>query len=287
MAETYLSVGTFNPIKIRLDPTDVRAAGTVWRPILRFPLKVQILPLQESPDYTLTELSCSVTYHPLQEIARIQMSDLVEDSSPQAYDRPLDLDVAISPQIAARMEEARDGKDPCFSLAFAGRVWLWATGKFGRAATNHVLDVRIPRSTWADQVLQVWKLAEVKFVEIRFVNGSLATDLALAHRMIEGAERHYANGHYREVLAEIFAAFESFAKARGFSRPDQQFFVSVLSEMGAAKKEKAKLMLDGICGFLQLGRHEANPPTIVTRDDARLMLIFASAIVEYFSNVPR
>jgi hypothetical protein len=100
---------------------------------------------------------------------------------------------------------------------------------------------------------------------------------------VDAAGKLFANGQYKQVLAELYSGFEGLAKSTGFAKPDQQFFAGLMAELHPTKKESAKLALDRFCDFLHLGRHEAKeaPETFaISRSDARFALIMSQAVLE-------
>jgi hypothetical protein len=144
----------------------------------------------------------------------------------------------------------------------------------------------IPRSHWVDEVVAPWGLSSVKVIEVAFPASAVGENYRAAYRMVEAAERFFPNGQYKQALAELYSAFESLAKSQGFSKPDQQYFASVLADQHPTKKESLKLALDKLCDFLHLGRHEPkdSPETfVISRRDARFALTMTQAVFEYIT----
>ena len=107
---------------------------------------------------------------------------------------------------------------------------------------------------------------------------------------MESAEKLFANGLWKQTLAELYSAFEDLAKNSRYSKPDQQFFASLLAESHPVKKEKAKLALDYLCSFFNwdgtsqaMDLHLAICPFVLPPRDARLGLTLAHAIFEYLT----
>ena len=146
----------------------------------------------------------------------------------------------------------------------------------------------IPRSHWVDEVVSPWGLSSVKVIEVAFPAGTVGENYRAAYQMVEASERFFANGQYKQALAELYSAFEGLAKSQGYGKPDQQYFATLLADYHSVKKERLKLALDNLCDFFQLGRHEPkdSPETfVILRRDARFALTMAHAVFEYITAV--
>jgi hypothetical protein len=291
MPNAAIAIKSQHVITLRLDVAEIRAEGSHWRPILKLPVKITLSPVG-GPDaepwanYVFSQLSGAL-YHPSsEELATFLVPSVVEEVSSQLYERDLPIRIELTPAVVQRVEDLRAGKDPQFELSLQG-VASSPAGKVERVVAHNKLGFKVPRSTWTDQVLDVWKLSSYKLIEIEFADLQVGEDLRRAYSKIEEAERHYSNDMPAQCLANIYAAFEGLAKARGFKNPDQQFFAGLLADSSATNREKGKLLFAYYCNFLQLGRHEAGPPetteAVISRREARLALIFAHATLEYFS----
>ncbi len=165
-------------------------------------------------------------------------------------------------------------------------IWLAGEQKFGTVVSQGQLPLVVPRSHWVDEVVSRWGLSRVKLVETVFPETSAGENYRAAYTRVEAAEKHLASGNYKEVLAELWLAFESLAKSQGFEKPDQQYFARVFENCHPKKKEDAKLALDYLCGFLHLGRHQPkeSPDTFqILPGDARFALTMAHAVFEYIT----
>ena len=114
MAEVSFSSGNFQGSKIRLESTDVRGQDLAGRPVLRLPLKLQLLPatgpLQETESqYILLHLAGSVWSNPIGEIASFDAGPLAEQSSPSPYERHHEVVVPLDRVQVKRFEDARAG----------------------------------------------------------------------------------------------------------------------------------------------------------------------------------
>jgi hypothetical protein len=194
------------------------------------------------------------------------------------------VDVQLDRVRIRQFEDARAGTDAHLVLYFSGLVWY--AQKFQTVQCDSSLEVAVPRSHWADRVLPLWGLSDVRVVEITFPKSETGENFRAAHLRVEAAEKLFANAQYKQALAELYSSFEGLANSMGFAKPDQQFFAGLLGELHPAKKAKAKLALDYLCEFLQLGRHEvkeAPESFAISRSDARFALIMSQAVLEYIT----
>ena len=137
-----------------------------------------------------------------------------------------------------------------------------------------------------DEVVSRWGLSDVRIVEIALPKSEAGGNFRAAYSHVDAAEKLFANGQYKQVLAELYSAFEALAKSMDLPRPDQQFFADLLAELHPAKKDSAKRALDNFCDFLHLGRHEANQAPeafAISRGDARFALIMSEGVLEYIT----
>jgi hypothetical protein len=200
--------------------------------------------------------------------------------------RQVEVFVEVDRLQAERFEHARSGANAQLQVSFSGLIWFEGERKFGTVVSQGVLQLVIPRSHWLDEVVSRWGRSAVKVIEIAFPASAAGENYRAAYQTVEGAERLFANGQYKQALAELYCAFEGLAKSQGFGKPDQQYFASLLADFHSAKKESAKLALDKFCDFLHLGRHEPkeSPETFaILRRDARFALTMAHAVFEYIT----
>ena len=292
MSEVYLNIRDYQALTIRLDPTEIRGEGSAARPVLHLPLKVKITSIsgQKGPvSYTLLRLAGTLGISPQDEIAEFELPPLADVSVPQGYDLYHGVNVPLGHAVIKRLEDVRDGKDAQLSIRFSALVWFPPDSSFLNVPSRGSLQLTVPRSHWADNVLPHWGLSNVKLVEIRFPAGQVGENYRTAYARVEDAEKLFANGQYKQTLAELYSAFEALANSFDCAKPNQQLFVKLLAESPSAKKENAKLALNYICDFFHLGRHEPdkesqpNNQPFILRRDARLGLILAHAIFEYLT----
>jgi hypothetical protein len=286
MSEIWLTVGSHNVITVRLEPNTVHGRDMAGQQKLYIPLQLQLSPAGQQGEiqYTLLRLAGKLSNHSLGEFASFDVGPLAEVPSSPAYFRQQEALVELDPQRIKRLEEVRNGNDALFQITLSGLLWYARQQKFEVTRTTGSLDVNIPKSHWVEKVVSAWNLSYTKVVEIRFPRNAAGDNFRAAYAKIESAQRLFANGHWKQTLGELYAAFEGLAKSFDFQRPDQQFFAELLSSVHPAKREKLKLAFDRFCDLLHLGRHEPNEDAqsfAVSPRDARLALTLSYAIFEY------
>lgn len=290
MAETRCNIRNCEVLVARLDETQVRGSGSSFRPILQLPLKLHVMPARGDRgemNYVLLRLAGTLSCPSISEFAEFESPPMAEESRPDAhYFRQADLRIPLDHRRIRQFEDARSGANATLTVNLSSLVWFTEDQKFERVYCGTPLQLIVPRSTWADQVLAPWGLDRVKLVEIRFPLSDAGDNYRAAYTNLEDAERHFANGQWKETLAELYSAFEGLAKATGFNDPNQQFFAHILQAFHSDKKDKTKLALDYLCEFLHLGRHEpkTSPETFqISPSDARFALTMAHAVFEYIT----
>ncbi len=288
MSDVWLAVGGLNVITVRLEPNNVRGRDMAGQPALYLPLQLQLLPAgqQGQSQYTLVRLAGALQNQPLNEFGSFEVGPLAELPNPAPFYRQLDALVALDHRRIRRFEDARAGNNAHFQIMLSCLVWHPAQQKFEASRSSGYLEVTVPRSQWADNVVCVWNLSHIKVIEIEFPKSAAGENFRAAYAKVEGAERLFGNGQWKQALGELYSAFEALAKTLGAAKPDQQFFAGLLCGLHPVKKEKLKLALDGFCDLLHLGRHEpkeAAETFAVSRQDARFALTMAYAIFEYIT----
>lgn len=289
MAEVSFGVRNFQVVKVRLEATDLRGQDLAGQPVLRLPLKLQLLPAgpQQEPasQYVLLRLTGILSSNPIGEFASFDAGPLAEQSNASPYDRIQDVVVPLDRVQVRRFEDARAGANAQLNISFVGLVFSAADPRFQRIAAG-LLQLVVPKSHWVEEVVTPWGLSNVKIVEVSLPSSVAGDNFRSAYAHVEGAEKLFASGLYKQVLGELYSGFEGLAKSVGFAKPDQQFFAGILAELHATKKESAKRALDGLCDFLHLGRHEAKeaPESFaISRSDARFALVMSQAVMEYLT----
>jgi hypothetical protein len=292
MAETSFRIRNYEALTIRLDPTDVRGSGSPARPVLYLPLKVQIVPTRgEHGDvnYVLLRLAGRLESPAIGEFAEFELPPVLEESRADPYFRQLDVKVVLDHARIRQFEDTRSGANAQFAVSFSGLIWFPEDRKFEKTYSNSPLQVIVPRSHWVDDVLSRWGLSGVKIVQITFPASEVGETFRSAYARVEGAEKLFANGHYKQVLTELRLAFEGLANSLGFEKHMKECFDHLLAEFGADKKEKAREAVLNLYRFLHLGPHEqvqtpesAERPE-VTRRDARFALVMTYVVFEYIT----
>jgi hypothetical protein len=288
MAEVSFVIANQQALTVRLEPTDVRGGNLAGQLILRLPFKLLALP-RGGPQagYVLVRLAGSIISPPVGEIWRFEAGPLAEASHPApTFWRQVEVFVEVDRLQAERFEHGRSGANAQLLISLSGLILLAGEQKFEAVVSQGQLQLVVPRSHWVDEVVSRWGLSSVKVIEVAFPASAVGENYRAAYQMVEAAERFFANGQYKQALAELYSAFESLAKSQGFSKPDQQYFASLLADQHSTKKESLKLALDKLCDFLHLGRHEPkdSPETfVILRRDARFALTMAHAVFEYIT----
>lgn len=289
MPEILFNVGNFQVITLRLEPTDVFGSGSPAWPRLSFRFQIQLLPAGDKGaqfDYVLVRLAGQVETPTIGQFAEFDVGPIVEESREYPYFHQLYVNAELSHARIRQFEDARSGRDPQLHVRFSGLAWLVQKQKFERVDSGGLLQIGVPRSHWADQVLSRWGLSDIKIIEIGFPKSEAGDNFRAAYSQVESAEKLFANAQYKQTLAELYSAFEKLAQSLGYGKPDQSFFASLLSDLHPVKKEATKLGLDKLCDFLHLGRHEPkeSPETFqISRSDARFALTMAHAVFEYIT----
>ncbi len=297
MGEISFVIGNQQAFTIRLDPTDVRGGDVAGQPVLRLPLKLQLLPRrsllaggkEEIADYVLLRLAGTILSPPI-EFAGFEAPPLAEASHPSAsYYRPLDVVIALDRPRIKRFEDARSGANAQFQFSFSVLIWFATDHKFERVVSQGYLEIVVPKSHWADEVVSRWNLSVVRIVEIVFPKSAAGEHFTGAYSHIEAAEKHFANGLYKQTLTELRLGFEALAKGRDFDGPSKEFFESLFRGAQQEKKEKAAQALLNLYRFLHMGPHKLDQPSgtaeqsEVSRRDARFALTMAHAVFEYIT----
>jgi hypothetical protein len=288
MSETSFVVAEHQVATVRLDPNSLQGRDMAGVPVLYMPVKLQLLPGGQKRDvkYTLLRLAGTLQNQPVGEFARFEIAPLAAEPNATPFDRQHDAFVTLDRRQIGRFEDARAESDARFQIMLSCLVWYPLTQRFEAPVSSGSLDIVVPRSHWVDKVLSAWNLSKIKIVEIKFAGNAAGESYRASYAKVEAAEKLFANGQWKQTLAELYSAFESLAKTFGFAKPDQQFFAGVLSSLHPVKKEKVKLSLDAFCDLLHLGRHEpkeAAEAFAVSSNDARFALIMAHAVFEYIT----
>lgn len=292
MAETFFNVRNYQVVTLRVDPTEVRGEGSAARPVLHLPFKVQILPTrgdQGNVNYVLLRLAGRLESPAMGEFAEFELPPLLEESRADPYFRDLPVKVVFDRARIRQFEDARSEAKAHFAVSFSALMWFAKDQKFEKTYSNSPLQVIVPRSHWVDDVLSRWGLSSVKLVEIRFPTSQIGDTFRMAYARIEGAEKLFANGLYKQVLTELRVGFEALADGLGFEKRIKDCLEHLLSDLQGERKEKARDAALALYRFLHLGPHldSGSPPPSeeprVLRRDARFALVTTLAFFEYIT----
>jgi hypothetical protein len=292
MPEVGIAVLGVQPITIHLEATDLVGAGWAAWPRLLLHFKIQLIrPLghEAGMSYVLLRLAGRIETPKIGEIAHFDAGPFAGKPSPHPFPAPLDIMVDLDRARVWEFEEARSGADAQLNFTFSGLAWLPEKQEFELVRSAGQLQIRVPRSHWVDEVVSRWGLSSVKMVEISFPTSRAGEDFRSAYARVEGAEKLFANGHYKQVLTELRLAFEALANSLGFDGRMKDCFDHLLAEFGGEKKEKAREAVFNLYKFLHLGPHEvvqvpdATEQPAITRSDARFALVMTYAVFEYIT----
>lgn len=292
MPEIQLGVGNSQVITVRLEPTEVFGSGGPTRPRLDLRFQMQLLP-EPNPQgeitYTLLRLTGEVQTPEFREFAGFDAGPLAEVSNAHAFFRQMGVTLDLDRARIKKFEEARSGRDARLDVSFSTLLWVHNKQEFRRVVSGRTLQVAVPRSHWADQVLAKWNLSSVKLVEISFPSYDAGEHFRGAYARVEEAEKHFANGQYKEALTALRRSFEGLANNLGYGGRVKECIGHLLSNAHPEKRQKATEALFALYRFLHLGPHEqASQPSaggepVVLRQDARFALTMAHAIFEYIT----
>jgi hypothetical protein len=257
-------------------------------PLLKLQMKLQVLQPSvpgQTVSYTLLRIAGKILVgNDTEEFARFEAGPLAEISNSQSYDRQLHLTAQVTPRQIKHIEDVRDGKDPFFAVQVKGLVLIQPGNEF-EALQEITLQLSVPRSHWIDRALNVWKLSDLRLLEINFPQNG-PKEMAVARERLGNAEQLYRIGDYSHVLTELRSAFDAIAKGHSGEVSKGAWEKFLVNTHPSVRTE----LLDAFIkfrDFLHLGPHEPMPtaqaPIVISRHDARFALIVAHAIFEYFS----
>jgi hypothetical protein len=287
MPETSFIVKNSGNLRVRLEPTDLAGVGSPVFAALTLQLKLQLLPLQGAVNYTLLRLAGKLFVgNEHTELVSFEAPPLAEVSSPQPYDRLVNMMVPLDPRQIKHIEEVRDGKNPIFSIHLTGLVAVQPNNEFEQLR-DIVLQLQVPRSHWIDRALNVWGISDLRTLEIKLPSDS-RKEMASARERLARAEQLYRTGDYSHVLTELRSAFNALGEGySGGKEVDKSTWEKMLVNTHPSARGQLLELFSEFRNFLHLGPHEPLPtlqaPIPISRHDARFALIVAHAIFEYFS----
>jgi hypothetical protein len=285
MSETSFSVKSHGVGRVRLEATDVLGVGSPANPQLALNVKVQLLPLDQTP-YTLLRLNAKIFVgNENYPVATAEHPPVVEDSMPNIYERLVNLNVPLTLTQIKHIEDLRNGGDLRLRVTLSGLIYLKQTHEFERLQEMN-LDISVPRSHWIDKALKAWSVSDLQLLEIRFP-GDSHKEMVTARQRLGRAEELYRIGDYPHVLTELRNAFDAIAQAYSQKGVGKDAWEQMLTHTHAGVRDKLLEALEAFRKFLHLGPHQPMPtqqtPTPISRQDARFALIVAHSLFEYFS----
>jgi hypothetical protein len=211
MSETSFTVKGNGVGRVRLEPTEIIGMGSSANPQLVLPLKFQLLPVGPTA-YTLLRVGGRIFVgtenHP---VATAEHPPIAENSTPNPYDRTVNLNMPLTLTQIKHIEDIRDGNNLLLRITLSGLVALNQTNEFERLQ-DMSLQVLIPRSHWIDTALKAWGVSDLRLLEIRFP-GASRKEMTTARERLEQAEALYRVGDYQHVLTQLRNAFDAIAQA--------------------------------------------------------------------------
>jgi hypothetical protein len=288
-AETFFTIKNCGAIVAKLEPTSVFGEGTIFHNlVLQLSLRLSPISLETPLHYTLLRVAGKLSLANTNDtVAALDSEPMAMQSGPQAYDQRLDLKAPLTLGQIKRIEELRDGKNPCFRITLTALVMLHTTPRDFERASDAQLYVTVPRSHWIDQVLNIWNVSDLRLLEISAPRDG-RKEIVLAQERLAQAENFYRTADYPQVLTELRSAFTAIAECYSCKQADQNAFGKMLVNTHPAMRERLRQSFGYFCAVLNTGPHEPPPtpevPMPVSRQDARVALVVAHAIFEYFSS---
>ncbi len=206
------------------------------------------------------------------------------------------ISIPLSPYQLQKIEQMRSGKDLFLNVQFfctAGTrattptlvindIFYPSVGVSGYS--DGYCPFKVAQSDWV-KTLQELAYGDYVLCEIplRGVPTRVLMKKALVH--LENAWAHFNEDKDEETLVSCYKAFEFLAKQAQVKSPDQHAFGKLLNriEDGEKRKRLAQL-LDYLCRFLALARHEeGQEKVVVDRKDSEYALILAQASLAYLA----
>lgn len=154
----------------------------------------------------------------------------------------------------------------------------------GPASSSNYCPFKIAQSDWTKMLRDLgygsYFLMEIP---LRGVPAKRGMEKALEH--LKGAWAHFEEGNDDETLASCYKAFEYLAKKRKVKDPDQNAFERLLDNVADdEKRRRLKMLMDYVCRFLCLGRHEPGIEAVyLDEKDSEYGLILCQATLAYLA----
>jgi len=241
MAEAYFNVKSRGVMRVRMEPTEIFGTGSATFPTLMLQLKLQLLPaqLQTVVNYTLLRLAGKLAVgNENTDLASFEAPPLAEGSNTNSWERVLNVVVPLDIRQIKHIEELRDGKDLLLKFTLTGLVALEGNSEFERLQ-DISLQLQVPRSHWIDRALNVWRISDLRLLEINSpANGSKEVILGMAR--LAQAEQFYRTGDYPHVLTELRSAFAAVAESYSAQQADKNTFEKMLVNMSIRIRKCAR-----------------------------------------------
>ena len=208
------------------------------------------------------------------------------------------LSLALTPYHLQKIEEVRKGGDLFLFTYFHGVVAemenptaptlrrFVSLSVRGDTWSGPYVPFKVAQSDWT-KILRDLGYGDYFLIEVplRGVPAKRKMEKALAHLVT--AWNHFSEGRDDETLGSCYRAFEYIAKQKDMKHPDQNAFERLLASVDNPEKRRSlKLLMDYVCRFLNLGRHEpGQEPILLDRRDSEYGLILSQATLAYLAKV--
>src|SRR5260370_19719618 len=242
MSEIYLQIGNRNVVTVRIEPNSVQGRDTAGQPMLYLPLQLQLLPAGQQGDvqFKLVRLRGKLQNGPVGEFANFDVGPLAEVPNTSPFFRHQEAVVSLDRHRIKRFEDARAGNDSYIQITLCCLIWYPAQQRFEVTRSSGYLEVQVPKSHWAEKVVSVWNLSNIKVVDIQFPKGTAGENFRASYTRVDEAEKLFANGQYKQVLTTLRLSFEALANSLGFERRVRDCFESLFASSHPDKKEKSR-----------------------------------------------
>ena len=143
------------------------------------------------------------------------------------------------------------------------------------------LEHTIPQSDWV-KLLSSMQWSELELLEIPSRNLRSLPIPSRALKRFEDAQRHYRQGLWPETMASCRMVIEAFVK-EVTGQDDMTEALLAISELigHGPKADTLDKLIRGFSPFLQLARHEQEPPISIGPADATLALRVTGSIIAF------
>ncbi|MHB8655790.1 MAG: hypothetical protein ACYDA9_18150 [Terriglobia bacterium] len=208
--------------------------------------------------------------------------------------------VPLTPYQLQKIEEMRKGKDLFLNVQFfCTATWRLNTPP---AAITEVASIavrvggysdgycpfKVPQSDWV-KTLGELGYGDYFLMEIPLKGVPVRKGMEKAIEHLKAAWEHFEQGNDNETLGSCYKAFEYLAKKSNSKHPDQNAFEKILSSIPEIeKRRRLKMVMNDLCQFLCLGRHEPGTEGVILDErESEYGLILSQATLSYLAKLMR